>query len=219
METPPSHPYAILHGGPTCDNLLWLDLELTGLDFSKDLILEIAGLVTDRDLHPLEGFSRIIHYEEHDLKQMDAWSKQQHGMESDLLQQVRNSTVSLSQAAQEFKDFVDRWRGNKKILLAGSSVHHDKLFLQYQMPQLVECLHYRTVDVSSIMELAKRWYPHLHRHGPKPTRSHRAMDDIQSSLTLLRFYRDHFFVHVRQHASASYRKTHPPSPASINFLV
>jgi len=179
----------IVKGGPTSSKLFWIDLETTTLKYSTCKILEVFVLVTDRNLVPIDTCEIVIHYDENDLKDLSRWATHQHRV---LLELVKVSKVSLSEAEQQLTTFFDKHREGRKAVLAGSSVYFDRLCLEHQMPALISCIHYRVVDVSTLMELAKRWSPLLHQYAPKRSISHRARDDVYSSLNLLTFYRQSF---------------------------
>lgn len=182
-----ARPY--IKGGPTSSRLFWTDIETGGLDYSRDPIFEIFVLVTDQHLQPIDTLELVIHHSEDLIQGISHWATNQH---RGLLQMVRASTTTLAQAEQQLANFFDRHRQGKKAVLAGSSVYFDRLCLEHQMPELTSRIHYRVVDVSTLMELAKRWSPSLHRFAPQKSTSHRARDDVYSSLNLLLFYKNHF---------------------------
>lgn len=171
--------------------LVWIDLEMSGLDPDACQILEIATLITDGNLELIaEGPDIVIHQQGHVLDAMDAWCTQQHG-NSGLTAGVRASTVSLAEAEARTLEFVRRHCPPGKSPLCGNSIGHDRRFLIKHMPQLAGFLHYRSVDVSSVKELARRWYPDL--APPRKGETHRALDDIRESIAELRHYREHIF--------------------------
>jgi len=170
-------------------DLYWIDLETTGLDYRTDKILEIYVLITNRDLEPLvDPLEIVIHYSEEELKteELSPWIQKQHGT---LLELVRRSSISLTDAQKMLGDYLDKHRYGKKVILAGSSVYFDRNFLQNCMPAVMSRIHHRTVDVTTLLELARRWHPQLHQHAPRKTHNHRARDDVHNSLELLKFYR------------------------------
>jgi len=172
------------------DRLVWIDLEMTGLDPERDRILEIACVITDGELSLLaKGPSLAIHQPEDVLAAMDAWC-QEHHEHSGLLARVRASTISLAKAEEEVLRFVQRWTEQGQAPLAGNSVHVDRRFLARWMPRLEAWLHYRIIDVSTIKELARRWYG---IEPPAKRESHRALEDILESIEELRFYRRTIF--------------------------
>ncbi|KAJ7305042.1 hypothetical protein JRQ81_010831 [Phrynocephalus forsythii] len=167
--------------------------QMTGLDIEKDQILEMACLITDSDLNVLaEGPNLIINQPDELLDGMSEWCKEHHG-KSGLTKAVRESTISLRQAEYEFLSFVRQQTPPGLCPLAGNSVHADKKFLDKHMPQFTNHLHYRIVDVSTIKELCRRWYPEDYEFAPKKAASHRALDDIRESIKELQFYRSRIF--------------------------
>jgi len=171
--------------------LVWIDLEMSGLDPDTCEILEIATLVTDGQLELLaEGPDIVIHQPDPVLDRMDAWCTRQHG-HSGLTAQVRASTTSLAEAEARTLEFLRAHCSPGKSPLCGNSIGHDRRFIVRYMPALAEFLHYRSVDVSSVKELARRWYPDLPTHPKGET--HRALDDIRESIHELRHYRKHIF--------------------------
>ena len=173
-------------------HLTWIDLEMTGLDHSKHVIIEIASIITDEQLNVVsEGPVIAIGYPEETLSLMEEWSLEHH-QASGLLDRVRNSDCTCRQAELDTLEFVSQHCTKKGSPLCGNSVWQDRLFLTKYMPQLEDFLHYRIIDVSSIKELIKRWYPALPPFKKKKT--HLAMDDIRESIEELKFYREHIFV-------------------------
>ncbi|XP_041865358.1 small fragment nuclease isoform X2 [Melanotaenia boesemani] len=173
--------------------MVWVDLEMTGLDIEKDQIIEMACIITDSDLNVLaEGPNLIIKQPDELLDGMSDWCKEHHG-KSGLTQAVRDSKISLEQAEYEFLSFIRQHTPPGQCPLAGNSVHADKRFLDKYMPQFMYHLHYRIVDVSTIKELSRRWYPEEHKLVPQKKASHRALDDILESIKELQYYREHIF--------------------------
>lgn len=171
--------------------LVWVDLEMTGLDINTDHIIEMSCVVTDSDLDVVaEGPHIVIHQSNEVMQRMGAWCVQHHG-QSGLTQQVLDSKTTLIEAEMIMLQFVKQHTPPKKCVLAGNSVHADKKFLDKYMPSFMDHLHYRIVDVSSIKELARRWYPCL--EAPAKKGSHRAVDDIYESIEELKFYRQNIF--------------------------
>ena len=174
------------------EHLVWVDLEMSGLDPELHTILEIATIVTDNDLHIVaEGPVRAIHQPESVLAAMDDWNREHHAA-SGLTERVRASTHSLAEAEQETLHFVQRYCAERSSPLCGNSIHQDRRFLVRYMPRLDAYLHYRNIDVSTVKELVRRWYP----NGPPPPEkrhAHLALDDIRESIDELRFYRQHVF--------------------------
>ena len=174
-------------------NLIWLDLEMTGLDPSKDVILEVASIVTDSRLEPLhEGLSVVVSQPEEALEHMDEWNVQHH-TKSGLLERVRSSECSLEEAEAVTYDLVCRFAKKGESPLCGNSVWQDRRFLLRHMPTLNNYFHYRNIDVSSVKELARRWAPEVYKRFKKK-QSHRALDDIKESIEELRHYRREFIA-------------------------
>ena len=174
------------------DNLVWIDMEMTGLNPEKEGIIEIATIVTDSDLNILEeGPDLVIRQSDKLLKKMDDWN-QTHHQKSGLLDKVKKSKITVKQAEVKTLRFIKKYCLHKKATLCGNSVHHDRRFIIRYMPQLDDFLHYRIIDVSSIKDLVRRWYP-KNKAIPKKNETHRALADIRESIEELRFYRKHYF--------------------------
>lgn len=170
--------------------LIWIDLEMTGLDAERERIIEAAVLVTNAELEIVaEGPNLVIHQSNELLAAMDAWNTRHHG-ESGLIKRVRASTVSEEEAEAEMLAFVSDHTNAQEAPLAGNSIHQDRLFLSRYMPTFTAHCHYRLVDVSSVKELVSRWYPEEYAKRPSKKASHRALDDIRESIAELRYYRD-----------------------------
>lgn len=173
--------------------LIWVDLEMTGLNVETCHIIEMACLITDENLNIVaEGPDLVIHQPDRVLEAMDDWCTKHHG-ESGLTAAVRASQISLSQAEQTFLQFVEQHIPPKQCPLAGNSVHADKKFLDKYMPLFMDHLHYRIVDVSTIKELCRRWYPKTYEQVPIKREQHRALEDIKESISELRFYKQAIF--------------------------
>ena len=173
-------------------NLVWMDLEMTGLDAESDAVLEVATIVTDAALDIVaEGPVLAIHHDDAVLAAMDDWNTRHHAT-SGLVERVRRSQVSLTEAEAVTLAFVERHCAPATAPLCGNSVWQDRRFLARHMPVLNEYLHYRIVDVSTVKELARRWHPAL-VDGFQKKNTHRALHDIHESIAELRHYRDHFF--------------------------
>ena len=171
--------------------LVWIDMEMTGLDVDRHHVLEVAALVTDGDLNELDdGLDLIVHQPDETLALMDDWCVKQHG-QSGLTEAVRASRVGIGEARALLLDYLRGRTSEGQSPLCGNSVGHDKRFLERWMPDVVRHLHYRIIDVSTVKELALRWYPDLERF-PKGE-AHRARDDIRESLAELRYYRERVF--------------------------
>ena len=174
------------------NNLVWLDMEMTGLDPEKEQILEMATIVTDGQLNILaEGPRLAIRHPEAILKRMDDWN-QKHHQKSGLLEEVRNSKITAKKAEKVTLDFVKEYCLPGKSPLCGNAIHHDRRFLIRYMPKLNHYLHYRHVDVSTLKCLIRLWYP-KNKTMPKKKSSHRALSDIRESIEELRFYRETYF--------------------------
>ncbi|MHB9799415.1 oligoribonuclease [Pseudomonas sp. MT3] len=172
-------------------NLIWIDLEMTGLDPDKDVIIEMATIVTDSDLNILEeGPVIAVHQSEELLAGMDEWNTRQHG-QSGLTQRVRESTTSAAEAEAMTIAFLEKWVPKRSSPICGNSICQDRRFLYRHMPKLEGYFHYRNLDVSTLKELAARWAPQL-RDGFKKGNTHLALDDIRESIAELRYYREHF---------------------------
>lgn len=174
-------------------NFVWIDLEMTGLEVEKDSILEIATIITDGQLNIIaQGPCLVIHHDDAVLNNMDPWVTKTHG-KSGLTQKVRESNITMEQAEQETLAFIKEHCSIHNALLAGNSVWQDRVFLRKYMPSIVQYLNYRLIDVTSIKELVKAWYPDNALKDFKKPENHRALEDIQSSIDELRHYRTHFF--------------------------
>ena len=179
--------------------LAWMDLEMTGLDHTSDVIVEIATLLTDDDLGLIaEGPDLVIHQPAEVLATMNEVVVEMH-TKSGLLPAIEASTVTLEQAGAETLAFLKAHIGTARTVpLCGNSIGTDRRFLAAYLPEIEEFLHYRSVDVSTIKELAKRWYPSALDGAPKKARGHRALDDIRESLEELRYYRRALFLPTLQ---------------------
>lgn len=181
----------------SADHLIWIDLEMTGLNTDQDRIIEIATLVTDKDLRVLaEGPVVAVHQPTAILEGMDDWNKRQH-QASGLLERVRGSRVDVAEAERRTLEFLRRWVPAGASPMCGNSICQDRRFLHRLMPNLEVYFHYRHIDVSTLKELARRWMPEVTR-GVKKTGTHLALDDIRESVAELAFYRQHLFVSAAQ---------------------
>ncbi len=181
--------------GHAVDRLVWIDCEMTGLALSHDLLIEVACIVTDGDLNELgDGIDLVIHASEQALKEMDPVVVAMHA-ESGLDTAVLASTLTLADAEAQVLAFVrEHVPEPKKAPLCGNSIATDRGFLTRDMPALDNYLHYRMVDVSSVKELARRWYPRAYYASPGKRGGHRALADIRESVEELRYYRAAVFV-------------------------
>lgn len=171
-------------------NLIWIDLEMTGLEPQQDEIIEIAVIVTDKDLNVLaEGPIIAIHQSDDVLDGMDEWNTTHHG-DSGLTQRVKDSAKSMRDAELETIEFLKQWVSAGKSPMCGNSICQDRRFMARLMPELEEYFHYRNLDVSSLKELASRWSPDI-LNGFKKKNVHLAMDDIKESIEELIYYREH----------------------------
>ena len=177
------------------DRLVWIDCEMTGLDAGKDVLIEIAALVTDGELRVLgRGVDVVIHADDAALNSMPEVVREMHA-KSGLTEAVRRSTVSIAEAEQQVLAYVRTWVPEARSApLAGNSVATDRAFLARDMVELDEHLHYRMVDVSSVKELCRRWYPRVYYAQPVKGLAHRALADITESIRELAYYRRTVFV-------------------------
>ncbi|XP_051143201.1 oligoribonuclease-like isoform X2 [Andrographis paniculata] len=173
--------------------LLWIDLEMTGLNVEVDRVLEIACVITDGNLKKsIEGPDLVIHQTKECLDKMGQWC-QDHHLASGLTEKVLHSTITEQEAEREVIEFVTKHIGPYTPLIAGNSVYVDLIFLRKYMPDLAALFSHVIVDVSSIKALCLRWYPRDNRKAPRKNNKHRAMDDIKESIAELKFYKDHIF--------------------------
>ena len=171
--------------------MVWIDLEMTGLDIEKESIIEIATLITDSDLNILaQGPNLAISVSDELLAGMDEWNTTHHHR-SGLVDRIKNEGVSLQHAENETLEFLKQWVHPNTAPLCGNSVWNDRRFLDKEMPLVANYLHYRMVDVSTVKEIARRWYPDIGKYEKKL--SHLALDDIIESVEELQYFRDRVF--------------------------
>jgi oligoribonuclease len=174
-------------------NLVWIDLEMTGLSPENDRIIEIAVVVTDAQLNNrVEGPVFAVHQSDAALDAMDAWNKGTHG-KSGLIDRVKASTVDEAEASAQVIEFLKQYVSKNTSPMCGNSICQDRRFLAIHMPQLEAFFHYRNLDVSTLKELAKRWKPEI-LAGFKKAQAHTALADIHESVDELAYYREHFLV-------------------------
>lgn len=180
---------------PKNDRLVWVDLEMTGLDYKRHVIVEIAALVTDANLNIIgEGVDLVVHATEEELAEMDDFVTNMHAS-SGLTEQIRQSTVTMAEAEDAVLALIaEHCSPEHPAPLAGNSIATDRAFIHEQMPRLDAALHYRMVDVSSIKELARRWFPKAYYCQPEKGLAHRALADIVESIRELDYYRRTVFV-------------------------
>ena len=173
------------------NNLIWIDLEMTGLEPETDVIIEMATIVTDSDLNILaEGPVIAVHQSDELLAGMDEWNTRTHG-ESGLTQRVRDSKISTAEAEAQTIAFLEQWVPKGKSPICGNSIGQDRRFLCRYMPTLEAFFHYRNLDVSTLKILAERWAPQI-KEGFQKKGTHQALDDIRESIAELQYYREHF---------------------------
>ena len=172
-------------------HLIWIDLEMTGLNPDTDLIIEIATVVTDKDLNILaQGPVLAVHQSNVALAAMDDWNQQHHG-QSGLIERVKASTINDAEAERLTIEFLKQWVPENTSPICGNSIGQDRRFLYRYMPKLEAYFHYRNIDVSTLKELAARWAPEV-KNGFNKESTHQALDDIIESIEELRYYREQF---------------------------
>jgi oligoribonuclease len=204
----------------TSEPLVWIDCEMTGLDPVEDVLVEIAVVVTDNELTLLDdGIDILLATDPAKLASMDEVVRDMH-THSGLLTALASATTTLDEAQTQVLDYVRRFvPERRKAPLCGNSIATDRSFLAHYMPELDDHLHYRMVDVSSIKELARRWYPRVYFNAPPKTGGHRALADIIDSINELRYYRSTVFVPLpgpdTDAAKAAAAQVVPPAPGSV----
>jgi oligoribonuclease len=177
--------------GSNDDRLVWIDLEMTGLDLERHRIVEIAVLVTDAQLEVLaEGLDLVVHQPPEVLADMDDFVRKMH-TKSGLLPEIERSSLTLEAAGKQAIEYIKRFVPEPATApMCGNSIGVDRRFLDRYLPDLDRYLHYRSIDVSSLKELCRRWYPDVYKKRPSKAETHRALDDIRESVAELRYYRD-----------------------------
>jgi oligoribonuclease len=196
--------------------LAWIDLEMTGLDPARHTIVEIATLITDDDLTIIEeGPDLVVHATPEQLAQMDEFVLNMH-TRSGLLADIEGSTLSLADAGAQTLEFLKKHIPQPRTVpLAGNSIGTDRRFLATQLPEIEDYLHYRSVDVSTVKELCRRWRPEVYKAAPSKKGGHRALQDIRESVQELAYYRDAFFTNGATPAPAPDAAPAPaPAPAA-----
>ncbi|WP_442860643.1 oligoribonuclease [Arthrobacter sp. zg-Y895] len=190
----------------TNERMVWIDCEMTGLDIKNDALIEVAVLVTDSELNILgDGVDVVIKPDDASLAQMGDFVRQMHTT-SKLLDELPNG-ITMAEAEAAVVEYITKWVPEpKKAQLAGNSVGTDKMFLARDMPEVIDYLHYRIIDVSTIKELARRWYPRAYFQAPAKNGGHRALGDIRDSINELRYYREAIFVPAPGPDSATAKK-------------
>jgi oligoribonuclease len=172
-------------------HLIWIDLEMTGLNPDTDLIIEIATIVTDKNLNIVaQGPVLAVHQSDEALAAMDEWNQTHHG-QSGLIDRVKASTINNAEAELLTIEFLKLWVPENTSPICGNSISQDRRFLYRYMPKLEAYFHYRSIDVSTLKELAARWAPEV-KNGFNKESTHQALDDIIESIEELRYYREHF---------------------------
>ncbi|MGR8940048.1 MAG: oligoribonuclease [Gammaproteobacteria bacterium] len=175
------------------DRLIWMDLEMTGLNPDRDVIIEIATIVTDKDLAILaQGPVLAVRQSDAVLAAMDDWNQQHHG-QTGLIERVKASEIDEAEAERQTLEFLRQWVPEGVSPMCGNTIGQDRRFLFRYMPRLEAFFHYRSIDVSTLKELAARWAPEI-KDGFSKVSSHRALDDIKESIDELKYYREHFIA-------------------------
>ncbi|XP_058120572.1 oligoribonuclease, mitochondrial [Anopheles ziemanni] len=174
------------------NNIIWIDLEMTGLNVEEDRILEMACIITDGDLNIVaKGPNLVVHESDAVLANMNDWCKEHHA-KTQLIDAVRKSTYSVQQVEKEMLNFIKQYCPERSCPIAGNSIYMDRLFLKKYMPGLDEYAHYRVIDISTIKELCKRWNKLAYESAPPKQFVHRSLNDIEESIGELKYYRETF---------------------------
>lgn len=194
------------------DLIVWIDMEMTGLDPERERIIEVAVIITDGQLTEVAaGPELVIHQDDAVLGAMDEWNRKHHKA-SGLVERVQASPLADADAEAQILAFVNaHFAAKERPVLAGNSIHQDRRFIHRYMPKLDARLHYRMIDVSTIKELARRWYPQIIAKQPPKQEQHRALEDIRESVAELRYYREFVFVPPPAPATPPAGATPPPS--------
>ena len=173
------------------NNLVWLDMEMTGLNPDVDKIIEAAMIITDKDLNILaQSPVYVVHQSDEILNNMDEWNTNTH-TRTGLTDRVKASTFNEEQVEKELLEFMSQWVPERAAPMCGNTIHQDRRFMARWMPKLEQYFHYRNVDVSTLKELARRWRPEIVK-GVVKKGAHQALDDIQESIEEMKYYREHF---------------------------
>ncbi len=176
--------------------MIWIDMEMSGLDPEKDVILEVATIITTGSLEIIaEGPDLVIHHDLELLKGMDDWNREHHG-KSGLWNAVLDSTLSVDEAGRQTLEFITLHSQPRKSPLCGNSIWQDRRFISKYMKPVDQYLHYRMIDVSTVKELARRWHPGILDKKTKKKGNHRALDDIRESIEELKFYKENLFAKI-----------------------
>lgn len=179
-------------------HLVWIDCEMTGLNIEMDTILELATIITDNSLNIIaEGPNLVIQTPQEQLDKMDEWNTTHHG-KSGLTIEALSSSVSIEEAEKRTLEFVQQFCLSQEAPLCGNTIYTDRMYLKKYMPTLESYLNYRVIDVTSVKEIVRRWYPNNPYSFFKKPETHRALADIRSSIDELKYYRDHFFLPISE---------------------
>lgn len=174
-------------------NLVWMDLEMSGLNLDSCVILEVATLITDDNLNIVaEAPTMVIHHDDEVLESMDEWNTEHHTA-SGLVDAVRTSLICIEEAEAVILSLVSQHTQRGKAPLCGNTIYQDRKFVAKYMPSFDAYLHYRVIDVSTLKELARRWFPKVYDQKPRKYQTHRALDDVKASIEELKYYRDTMF--------------------------